>query len=130
MDDHTQAALNAAQYDLPVFPVRPGFKDPPLIAGWQKSATTDLAVGRCVWRGYPQANIGIFTGRGLIVVDVDSKTGAAALRDHSLPTTPTSRTKRGHHMFYRGSIRAPKEPLPDVNIKSQGGYVVGAGSSL
>lgn len=59
---------------------------------------------------YPMANIGLATGRGLIVVDVDDRKGpqAAAFRElmaHAgISMSVIVVTGRGHHAWFRGNL--------------------------
>ena len=71
------AALSYARHGIPVFPVhwiegakcschKPGCGSPgkhPLIVGWQAEATADSAVIKAWWGRYPNANIGVLTGK-------------------------------------------------------------------
>jgi hypothetical protein len=100
------AAIDAAKNGLRVFPVVPRGKKP-LRRGWLSNATTDLDVIECTWHTEPDANIGVATGRNLVVVDVDSEAGHAALLDHGgLPPTPTVATGRGQHMYFSGKAKS------------------------
>jgi bifunctional DNA primase/polymerase-like protein/AAA domain-containing protein/primase-like protein len=50
----------------------------PLLKEWQKQASTDLAQVLTWWTQWPDANVGLVTGRystGLVVVDVDPRNG-------------------------------------------------------
>ena len=110
-----------------VFPVVPGGKKP-LRHGWQRSATADVGVVTVVWEEAPEANIGVATGRGLLVVDTDSAEGDAAVRELGMPDTVTVRTANGLHYYLAGTGRNRANVLPGVDIRGDGGYVVGAGS--
>jgi hypothetical protein len=134
-----EAALDLASRGFRVFPLRPGEKIP-RIKGWKDAATTDPEQIRGWWAQFPHANIGIATGRGLLVVDVDKhKDGVKKLRElfaaHApFPDTLIAKTQSdGLHFFFK---------LPDgvklasgtdklgygVDVKCEGGLVVGAGS--
>ena len=54
-----------------VFPLRPGDKRP-LITKWQEQATNRLDQVLNWWSVTPNANIGIATGDGLTVIDIDT----------------------------------------------------------
>lgn len=98
---------------------RPG-KHPHTQHGF-KAATTDVRRIRQWWRRWPDANIGIATGRvsGLVVVDVDEDEGGSRTPLEPLPATLTARTGRGEHLYFR---------LPaGVVIGSKGGSTVGTG---
>jgi len=55
-------------------PLVPGGKRP-LTDHGVKDATTDEATIRGWWARWPDANIGIATGHGLVVIDVDRRRG-------------------------------------------------------
>src|SRR3954452_18523343 len=77
----------------------------PRIMNWRQQATCDLRqVGRW-WRRWPDANIGLATGAGLVVVDLDSSAGDAQAAELGLPETPEVRTGRGRHLYYEGEAR-------------------------
>jgi putative DNA primase/helicase len=121
------AALEAARLGFRVFPVTPRGKKP-LRKDWQSSATTDLAAVEATWAEEPDANIGVACGGGLIVVDTDSDAGEAAMRALGLPPTPTVRTANGRHRYFNGNGRNRTSLLPGVDVRGDGGFVVGAGS--
>src|SRR3984957_11379940 len=96
-----------------------------------KDATTDLAQIERWWRAWPNANIGIATGAGLVVIDVDGPAGEAALQvlqsEHgSFPETATVKTSRGRHLY----LRTPKDShIPcsaggGLDVRGDGGFVV------
>lgn len=89
-----------------------------------------------MWATDPDYNIGIVTGRlsGISVLDVDGKKGFDSLNDAgiSLPKTFTVKTKRGFHYYYQyhPDIQNSNGILPKVDLKSDGGLIVGAGSMV
>ena len=100
----------------------------PRVKGGFKAATTDVAQITAWWSKWPEANIGIATGAGLTVVDLDGPEGAAQLatmvaENEPLPRTLTAQTGRGYHLYFRaeglGSSARGK-----VHIRGEGGYVV------
>lgn len=126
-----------------VFPIRQGGKDP-LIANWQEQATTSpnrVAEWHNMW---PDANCGIATGKGLLVVDFDGPAGASSLHRYvlnggwagALPRTPIARTKRGIHIYYAydtppdvngvpaSRVRNYVKLFPGVEYRTDGGYVL------
>ena len=138
MVDH---AFEYAELGFQVFPVKPDQKTP-LFKNWQKRATKDPKK-ISEWWGCrsPMANIGVVTGRpsGIVVVDVDvkgEKPGLESLtrliEEYMLCETRTSRTgSGGKHLYYEQpelEIRNKVNLLPGIDIRGQGGYVVGAGS--
>ncbi len=66
------AALRFASKGIPVFPCRPGGKEP-LVSGGFKAATRDPRKIRMWWSRWPDANIGVPTGAasGILALDVD-----------------------------------------------------------
>jgi putative DNA primase/helicase len=115
------AALSYARHGIPVFPVhwieggkcschKPGCGSPgkhPLIVGWQAEATADSAVIKAWWGRYPNANIGVLTGKrsNVTVADIDGDVGKNTLRDlelknGELPDTPRVITGSGGYHYY------------------------------
>jgi hypothetical protein len=93
-------------------------------------ATTDPAVIERWWGMWPDANIGIRTGDGLAVLDVDPRHGGfaslAELEDeHGIIRTLTARTGGGGiHLYMAGDLPARSGFRPGLDLKSEGGYVV------
>lgn len=139
-------ALKLAAAGFHIFPIAPGKKSPPLIQDFPANATREDWTIREWWEKWPDANIGISTSRygddgAVIVVDVDVKSGKDGngtllrleLEGNDLPATLTCTTPTGgRHLFYSASqpVRQGVDVLgPGVDIRSHGGYVVGAGST-
>ncbi|MES2346591.1 MAG: bifunctional DNA primase/polymerase [Pseudomonadota bacterium] len=130
-------AVKLAELGFHVFPIAPDQKAPP-VKDWQKWATRDPAHIVRHWP-HPNANIGISTSHGLLVVDVDPAKGgnesllALELAGHELPPTRTQTTARkGRHLIY--SVPQAVKQGADVlgkglDIRSNGGYIVAAGST-
>ena len=141
------AALSLARMGLRVFPLVENSKKP-LIEGFPDRATTDEASINAWWGPCPVTgwqrdyNIGISTGRGLIVLDEDNKgekTGAATLSvltgaNEPLPPTLVSETPTGgRHYLFRcdDDLRNSVENLGSgLDTRGHGGYVVAPGSTL
>jgi len=104
---------------------------PPLIADWPNVIATPELV-REWWARWPDANIGVRTGGGLAVVDVDPRNGgdrALALlqeRHGGLPCTPEVATGGGgRHLYFRGPrVLASRDVAPGVELKADGRQVV------
>lgn len=124
------------------FSVMPVGKDKkPLLKSWkqyQKTPATDEEIEKW-WSMWPEANIGIITGEvsGISVIDIDTKGLEAPPTPVSMfPETFTVQTPSGgFHLYYRHvpglSISANAyEKFPGVDIRSDGGFVVGPYSSL
>lgn len=138
------AALALARYGFNVFPLISNDKRP-LIENWQNLATNDLMQIKIWWSTQPDSNIGIAT-ENLLVIDVDPRNGGDAtfralfeaqhLVGEEFPPTLAAGTRAGGtHMFYwlppHTLVRGGANKLGDgVDIKSHGGYVVGAGSTI
>jgi hypothetical protein len=92
-----------------------------------KDASSDPERVKQWWRLAPSANIGIRTGDGLVVVDVDPRNGG--LVDPAWPDTLTARTPSGGwHFYYRAEeeIKTSHGGMAQgVDLKAAGGYVVG-----
>lgn len=144
MNDKLAAALDLARRGLPVFPLIENGKTP-AFAGWQDVATTDEAIIE-QWFGGPHrnGNIGVATGRGVMVVDADAKNGGRGVQSLELMEmlgadldfvveTPSG----GRHAYFRlpdgtkvpNSVRALAE-YPDIDIRGEGGLVVAPGSVI
>lgn len=78
---------------------------------------------------FPNANVGIATGKGFVVVDIDRM---EALGELDLPETLTVQTGKGLHYYY--STNGHKIPnsasklAQGVDVRGVGGYVVAPGS--
>src|ERR1700730_17882280 len=111
----------------------------PRVLNWTTKASNDPATIKVWWAKWPDANVGVATGRrsGLIVVDVDDKhaeSGSKSLRQLEekygpLPSTLTAITGAGKHHYFRHpkltDIRCSTGKLGDgLDIRADGGYVV------
>jgi bifunctional DNA primase/polymerase-like protein len=145
------AALAAAELGWHVFPCAPDSKRPALKDNWQDLATTDPDRIRCWWGRQPY-NIGIACGpSGLVVIDLDaahpsregpSRDGTASLellchahgQRYPAGTYTVDTPSGGCHLYFT----APAAPVrnsagragPLIDIRADGGYVVGAGSRI
>jgi len=102
-----------------------------------KDATADPAVITGWWDMWPGADIGVATGDGLLVLDVDGEPGADTLheleRAHGeLPATAHAITGGGEHYYFTTTapIRNSAGKLgPGLDVRGDGGYVVAPPSS-
>lgn len=144
-------ALKLAAYGLPVFPVHsirsgkctcentdcgsPG-KHPRSRNGF-KDATTDEEKIINWWNAWPDANIGLATGKvsGVVVLDVDAKNGGIENLDlledkhGKLPVTLIVQTGGGGLHYYfkypEGGLKCSAGKLAvGIDIRGDGGYVV------
>ena len=115
-----------------VIPLRPG-KKIPLIPNWQNEGTWDVAKIREWWRKWPNANIGILTGRYrdgyFCVIDFDPRNGGGWWDDVGedvLPDTWVVHTPSGgRHFYYKTTELVRCEKLPSgVDLRGEGGLVV------
>lgn len=129
------AALELAARGWPVFPLAPRDKVPALRGGrGVYDATTERAQIQDWWERDPARNVGVALGRGLVVVDVDRRSGGDVflegmqVRHGLLPETVTVETADGFHFYFEGSDIPSWEPGPGVEVRSVGYYVVGVES--
>lgn len=146
-----EAALSYARAGLPVFPLHPRSKMPfakpnpeegkaghvcaaPLHQHAFKDATIDPAVIAAWWREHPEANIGMATGHGIDVLDVDGDEGEATLaalvaRRWPLPETCEVRTGRvggGRQLDFLSAAwpNTAKKLGPGLDTRGLGGFVL------
>lgn len=107
--------------DKKPFPGSRGFKD----------ATTNLAQVRAWWTATPDANIGIPTGHGFDVIDIDPPAGPLSLlelRDADVVPEVIGRVitpRCGDHLYVRASGDGNTAGLlPGIDYRGLGGYVV------
>jgi hypothetical protein len=127
-----KAALAYCRKGLPVIPLQPRDKRPLIEwAEYQTATATESEVSDW-WKKWPDANIGIVTGKisDIIVLDVDGEPGIKTLKQERLqiPPTLTARTGGGgfHYVFKHpgGEIRNFCRKLPSLDLRGDGGYVV------
>ena len=135
-------ATKLAKMGFKVFPLRENAKTPLFRGKAQEQGTTDLNQIRDIWTQRPNANIGIATGDGLTVIDVDTKDSHGVDGENSMlkyqvnegfinetleVTTPTG----GKHYYLTDNEYSNKASiLPGVDVRGLGGYVVGPGSTI
>ena len=134
-------ALEYARRGWPVFPCRPGTKEPATRHGFH-DATTDPEQIRCWWHRVPAANLAIATGHPRPdVLDVDQHgpagSGYAPFNQlnraglvagaHLIVATPSG----GFHAYFTGSAQ-PSGRLPrhHLDFKAVGGYVLAPPSTI
>jgi hypothetical protein len=133
-----RAALGYARRSWPVFPCRPGGKNP-LTPNGYLDATTDESRITAWWNRWPNANIGVPTGKrsGFFVLDVDRDrwgfgTLDALTQEHGeLPPTRTVKTGRGGmHLYFKYPEDGTEIPNstgrlgPGLDVRGEGGYVL------
>ncbi len=136
-----QRALAYARHGWPVFPCRPGSKEPATRHGFH-DATTDQGRIRSWWRRQPAANVAIATGQpGPDVLDVDQHgeagSGFAAfsrLKHEGLlegASAIVATPGGGLHAYFTGSDQASgRLPRQHLDFRAQGGYVLAPPSQV
>lgn len=131
-------ALSCLQSGWAVFPLIPNSKKPLTTNGF-KDASKDPEAVRRWWTIHPDANIGIATGMvsGIAVIDVDVKGGTNGFESLALipdldPTIEVTTPSGGRHYYcvLEVPLSGKNGYLPGIDIKSDGGYVVGPGSVI
>lgn len=129
-----------------VFPLEIDKKTPAHPA-WQEHATTNPEIVEAMWRDplgeVVPYNIGIATGNGITVLDVDVKKGKNGLQalddlvsfyDLDDQTFTVRTASGGFHLYYNSqnlSLRNSASRVGEgLDVRSEGGYVVGPGSSI
>lgn len=128
-DDVQAAAMSWAWSGFPVFPLRPGSKIP-MLKGGCHAASIEIQDIVSIWGRYPTANVGVATGHGFAVVDIDPRHGGTV--DPRLPDTFTVATPSGGvHLYYATEEDIPNSAgrlAPGVDVRGRGGHVVVAPS--
>lgn len=101
----------------------------PRIKAWHEHATTDPAAVERWWRRWPDANIGLTTGAGVTVLDVDGRAGWEELqslvqRNTTLPQTLTAQTGSGLHLYFAAVDGVRSSAKGNLHVRGAGGYVV------
>lgn len=138
MDSLKESAIRYAKKGFKVFPLAPQSKSKQVLKSWKEEATQDLSKIEQWWTQNPYYNIGLVTGGGLFVIDVDiknNKNGFQSLQQHGkeLPTTVKVKTPSGGvHLYYRAEKQiSNKVNLYDgIDIRGEGGYVVAPPSMI
>ena len=120
-------ALKYHEEGFSIIPIRPDKR--PLLAEWahyQKEQPSKADVQRW-WIKNPNAMIGIVTGKvsGVCVVDADSPLGYKHAKKY-IKRKPDVRSPNGWHWYfkYEDGITCSNRFLPDVDLKSEGGYII------
>lgn len=129
MSDLLTEAMKLASRGFPVFPLTPRDKHPlPGTHGF-KDATTDPVQILAWWAQTPDANIGLATGRGMFVLDLDSYDARASVEaagvviPEGAPAVVTGKTGAAH-IYLAGDAPSRAGILPKVDTRGEGGYVV------
>lgn len=129
----TRAATWYARHGWPVFPLRPGTKEPFAQLGVYKATCDAAQVGQW-WRRWPEANIGLHCGGvGVLAFDLDTYkdcyAGGRILSYEDQETVTSLTGGGGTHLLYGMPPGARfgngTGSLPDgIDIRGWGGYIV------
>lgn len=136
-DCYAGAKWYASKFGWRVLPLKPKQKIP-LLSDWTKQATTEAQTIGGWWAQWPEANVGIATGResGIWVLDVDPRhQGDESLHEllhvhGALPDTPVSMTGGGGLQYFFRYPAGRKlvnraNVKPGLDVRGDGGQVVG-----
>lgn len=107
-------------------------KHPRTKHGHRDAATASDQI-RMWWKAFPRANLGLCTGSGLVVVDVDPRNGGRdtlqTLRaEHGeLPRTwQVASGGDGDHYYFKTDVDVPTRSnlFPGIDLKATGGFIV------
>ncbi len=106
----------------------------PYLPGWPDKATTNPDEIEKFWASHPGAGVGIATGEGLVVIDLDVKNDKDGVAEFVKPLGPetvdwnraTSTPSDGAHVYYRTdeAFGNATNVLPGVDVRGERGYVV------
>lgn len=137
MNPKLTSALMYAQYHFKVFPLKVNSKSGQVLKSWKEEATTDQDT-IMNWFSNTDYNVGVRTGNGLLVIDVDNKNGKNGYQSiepflKKFPKTLVVKTaNNGWHMYYYVDrpISCKVGLYEAIDIRGEGGYVVGAKSVI
>jgi hypothetical protein len=148
--DLLRSALALAGRGWHVFPCATGGKQPALRGNWQDLATTDPATICGWWARWP-CNIGIACGpSGLVVLDLDVPKGPRhpqvsgitslarlceqARQPYPLSTFTVATPSGGCHLYFTADGQTVTNSAsrlgPRIDVRADGGYVIGPGSMI
>lgn len=122
----------AAAAGLRVFPAKACSKKP--ATDWKRYQQEQPTNDDLVRWDASQFNVCVVTGSpsGIVVVDVDSHEAQQLIDGLELPLTPTVRTARGRHLYFKAPAYSVRNSVNiegvKLDIRGDGGYVIAAGS--
>lgn len=126
-----ESALTYVKNNFKVFPLNVNSKSEQILKSWKKEAFSDKKTVQYYWKLNPNYNIGIKTGDGLLVIDVDNKNGkkgSESIKEyiHQFPKTFLVKTPNGFHLYYKVKESYPNKVnlYEGIDIRCEGGYVV------
>jgi hypothetical protein len=133
-----EAARRYAAAGWRIFPIEPRGKQP--LVKWQEhqDRAPTIAEVDAWWSQWPDANIGLACGHGIVVLDFDGFTldQARALLDRErvilAPDVPVVQTGKGWHVYVfvdrqvrnRANVYRVTPGEPAVDVRGDGGYVI------
>lgn len=104
-----------------------------LVPNGVHDATTNPEIIEAWWSEEPNANIGVCTGGGRVVIDVDPRKGGdTSLLSLELPDAPTQLTGGGgEHRVFTCTVAIPNSAGllgPGLDVRGENGYIVAAPS--
>lgn len=106
----------------------------PRLKDWPRRASTDPSTIEHWWQQHPDSNIGVATGGGLVVIDIDPERGGdesiARLHTQSQALPPTVEAITGgggRHLYFTSdaALRSSADRLgPGLDLRAAGGQVV------
>jgi hypothetical protein len=144
-DKPLDVAIRYAERGWPVFPCNPLTKTPLTEHGFKDASVTQLQI-RAWWKRWPQAMIGVPTGRvtGFWVLDTDTDKskgkdgiGSLAANGHDLnelmDTVVGITASGGYHSLFRWNEQRPvgvhqNRPWKHLDTRGEGGYIIAPGS--
>ncbi len=132
IDSNTRTLLDQAlaylAEGLSVIPVSPSAKIP--LTSWkqyQKRLPTKDEVTEW-WKQYPEANIGIVTGKisNVIVIDIDPRHGGSdkAFKEIITPKVKTGGDGQHVYFLFEPGFQNATSIQPGIDVRGEGGYVV------
>ena len=126
------SALTYVKNNFKVFPLKVNSKSGQVLKSWKEEATSDEEKVKQFWKENSNYNIGVKTGNGLVVIDVDVKNGKDGRiifneYSKSFPETFTVKTPNGgYHYWYLVNREIPcKVNLYEgIDIRGEGGYIL------
>ncbi len=137
MNTQLQTAMTFAKNNVRVFPIKCNSKGDQVLHSWKEEASTNIDQIK-KWFTDTDYNIGVCTGDGLAVIDVDVKQSSKGIEliesyANKLPNTYIVKTPSGgYHLYYKVDrpIKNRVRIYDEIDIRGENGYVVGEGSSI
>jgi hypothetical protein len=126
------AAITYAAHGLKSFPIKARSKAPATAHGFKDATLEGGVLHRKFTAAGADANVGIATGGGIIVVDLDGPQAEEWARTYDWPRTwvaTSGRPDGGRHLYFKVDRPVATRPQqggigPKVDVKGEGGYVL------